>query len=165
MNKEKIKKYSIIGKTILDNIKYIIIILFIVVFIIVMYIYNSNKLEKSINITGEEKLKGLDINTYDVMALSLDLDDDELITVPISYNMDDDNTTSISYYLNEETNFYKKEIKNRSNEEGVTFSNIDYEVITRSDLQLILEDNKEGILTYIWASENKKCYNILISYE
>lgn len=165
MNKEKIKKYSIIGKTILDNIKYIIIFLFIVVFIIVMYIYNSNKLEKSINITGEEKLKGLDINTYDVMALSLDLDDDELITVPISYNMDDDNTTSISYYLNEETNFYKKEIKNRSNEEGVTFSNIDYEVITRSDLQLILEDNKEGILTYIWASENKKCYNILISYE
>lgn len=165
MNKEKIKKYSIIGKTILDNIKYIIIILFIVVFIIVMYIYNSNKLEKSINITGEEKLKGLDINTYDVMALSLDLDDDELITVPISYNMDDDNTTSISYYLNEETNFYKKEIKNRSNEEGVTFSNIDYEVITRSDLRQILEDNKEGILTYIWASENKKCYNILISYE
>ena len=165
MIKEKIKKYRIIGKTILDNIKYIMIFLFIVVFIIVMYIYNSNKLEKSINITGEEKLKGLDINTYDVMALSLDLDDDELITVPTSYNMDDDNTISISYYLNEETNFYKKEIKNRSNEEGVTFSNIDYEVITRSDLRQILEDNKEGILTYIWASENKKCYNILISYE
>ncbi len=165
MNEEKRKKYSKLERFIKSNIKYIILLFIILFLLVIIYIYTSNKPEKSINITGEENLKGLDINTYDVMALSLDINDEEIITVPISYSQSDDNIIRIAYYLNEETNYYKKVVNNSSNEEGVTFSNIDYEVITRSDLQEIIDDNKDGILTYIWASEDKKCLNVLVSYE
>lgn len=165
MNEEKRKKYRKLKKLILNNIKYIILVLIIVILLIVIYIYNSNKPEKSIIITGEENLKGLNINTYDVMALSLDINDVEIITVPISYNPSDENIIRIAYYLNEETNYYKKVVNNSINEDGVTFSNVEYEVITRSDLQKIIDNNTDGILTYIWASEDKKCLNVLVSYE
>lgn len=121
--------------------------------------------EKSIDINGLKKLNNLDVESYNVKALSLELKDDEIIVAPISYSPGDDSVTNSIFYITSDTNFYKRVINNTVNSDGETFSTLDYEVITRSDLQEIIGSEESGILTYFWTDASNKCSNILISYE
>jgi len=107
----------------------------------------------------------LDVETYDVKALSLELNDDEIIAAPISYKPEDSSTVHTIFYITKDTNFYKRVINNTINSDGETFSTLDYESITLSDLQKIIDSDKDGILTYFWTNASNQCSNILISYE
>jgi|GEM_PF-2915360 len=159
-----------------DKIKHLLtrvtlfkIVVFSLTFIILLYfgisLFNRISDEKSIDINGLKELNNLDVETYDVKALSLELNDDEIIVAPISYKPEDDLAVHIVFYITEDTNFYKRVVNNTINSDGETFSTLDYETITRSDLQKIIDSEKNGILTYFWTNASNECSNILISYE
>lgn len=163
-------------KTQYDKIKHLLtkatlfkIVVFSLTFIILLYFGVSLiKLisdEKSIDINGLKELNNLDVETYDVKALSLELNDDEIIVAPMSYKPEDGLAVHIVFYITKDTNFYKRVINNTINSYGETFSTIDYEAITRFDLQKIIDSEKNGILTYFWTNASNECSNILISYE
>ncbi len=168
MKSKKGKKYNKV-KNFITKDKIIKIILFLVTLIILLYLgvslFNKVFEEKSIDINGLEKLNNLDINTYDVKALSLDLTNDEITAAPTSYNSEDNLVIYNVYIITKHTHFYKRVVNNTVNKDGETFSTIDYEVITRSELKEILDNDKEGILTYFWTDASNKCLDILISYE
>jgi len=157
------KKYLLTKKTILK----IVVLAFILSILLYFGINLFNKIsnEKSIDINGLKKLNNLDVESYDVKALSLEFNDDEIIAAPISYNPEDETVTTTMFYITSNTNFYKRVINNTINGDGETFSTLDYEVITRSDLQEIIDEEKDGILTYFWVNASNECSDILISYE
>lgn len=144
-------------------------VIFVLTFIILLYLginlFNRISEEKSIDINGLKELNNLDVETYDVKALSLELNDDEIIVAPISYKPEEGSAIHTVFYITEDTNFYKRVINNTVNGNGETFSTLDYETITRSELQKIIYSEKNGILTYFWTNASNECSNILISYE
>jgi hypothetical protein len=168
MNCIKEKKYSKIKNLVTKkNISRIAMIAFTLSILIYFGINLFQKIsdEKSIDINGLKNLNNLDVESYDVKAISLELKGDEIIVAPISYSPGDDSVANSIFYITSDTNFYKRVINNTVNSDGETFSTLDYEVITRFDLQEIIDSEENGILTYFWTNTNNECSNILISYE
>lgn len=168
MNHVKEKKYNktkylVTKKTVLK------IVMFAFTFSIILYfginLFSKFFNEKSIDINGLKKLNNLDVESYDIKALSLEFRDDEIIAAPISYRPGEDSVVNTIFHITSDTNFYKRVISNTVNSDGETFSTLDYEVITNADLQEIIDADKNGILTFFWVNASNECSSILISYE
>lgn len=136
----------------------------IIIIISIVIIYTKNSSNKNIDINGISKLKNLDVETYDVKALSMKIEDNEIKTLPI-YSSDNEEKNYNIYNLTNKTKYYKRIIKNDINDAGEVISKIDYEVIKKADIIKILEKEQSGIITYFWIDDSKNCLSILVSYE